>query len=122
MGIKVLPGRCLIQLDTAPKKVGNIFLPDPTQGKPELKPQRGLVLMSGGDGWDTFGNPSSSRCKAGDVVHIAKWAGGEIPYGGGIVYAVRHEDILAIEGPGGWEPEEAAKDTIHAAMYSEIAE
>ncbi len=91
MGIKIKPlkDRVLIQqIEEAPEKVGNLYVPDTAKEKPQI----GKVIAVGTD------EDIQKTIKAGDKIIYAKYGGTEIKYEGEKYLIVSADDILAIIG------------------------
>ena len=97
MGIKIKPleDRVLIQqIEEAPEKVGNLYVPDTAKEKPQI----GKVIAVGPGKAADNGSIIAMTVKPGDKIIYAKYGGTEIKYEGEKYLIVSADDILAILG------------------------
>lgn len=87
-----LGDRLLVRRNSAPEKVGALFIPE--QGK--TKPLQGEVLAAGSGRRLSDGSHIAMQTKPGDVVYFGQYAGDEITLGGEDFLVLREEDIFGV--------------------------
>ena len=91
-GIEPLGRAVLVLPYNAEQSVGMIALPDQVVRANQLAEQKAVVMAIGPLAWAQEPSP---RCKVGDHIQFARWAGHQVPGMDGQIYrAVNDNDIF----------------------------